>query len=73
MTNSSTTKPVDYEEICKKIHEIHCEQSGTTIPELVEAYVEAHPKPTEEEVKNIVLTYPWEDCDEVRDEKGIVH
>jgi hypothetical protein len=23
--------------------------------------------------KNIVLTYPWEDCDEVRDEKGIVY
>jgi hypothetical protein len=28
MTSSSTTKPADYEEICKKIHEIHREQSG---------------------------------------------
>jgi hypothetical protein len=48
---SSTNKPADYEETGKKIHEIHRELSGTTIPEHVAAYVKAHPKPTEEEVK----------------------
>jgi hypothetical protein len=70
---SSTNKPADYEGICKEIHEIHRELSGTTIPELVEAYVKAHPKPTEEEVKESYSfdIIPWEDCDEITDERGI--
>jgi hypothetical protein len=49
MTSSNTTKPANYEKICKDIHEIHRELSGTTIPELVDAYIKAHPKPTEVE------------------------